>query len=77
MLSLFTTVLGLAEAVLSYLTIKEKDKYISELKEIKEAYYAEWNKPEEMRDDAVLDRLCFRLRITTDSLTAQLRLANA
>lgn len=60
---MFTVILGILEAGLSLWQSKEKRKYIDQLLEIRTNYYAEINKPQSDRSDAVLDNLEFRLRL--------------
>lgn len=74
---MFAALLGIAEALLSIWAHKEKDKYNAKLKQLRADYYAEINKPDDKRSDAVLDNLEFELRITADALAAQVRIANA
>lgn len=74
---MISSILGIVEAVLSIWDSKLKTKYIDKVQSLKKAYYEEWNKPVEERSDAVLDNIEFELRITVDSLTAQIRIENA
>lgn len=71
---MFNIILGIVEAALSIWASKLRQKYIDKVEQIKRDYYAEINKPENERSDAVLDNLEFELRITTASLTNDLRL---
>jgi len=67
-------ILGIASALLSLWVHKEKDKYNSKLLALKEAYYAEKNKPEAERDFAVLDNLEFEIVLFANALENQVRL---
>lgn len=69
----FSAILGIVESALSIWASKLKQKYIDKVESLKRAYYAEINKPESERSDAVLDNLEFELRITTASLAADMR----
>jgi len=71
------SIFGIIEALLSIWEHKEKDKYNAKVKQLKADYYAEINKPDDKRSDAVLDNLLFELRITADALAAQVRIQNA
>ena len=68
----FATLLQIIEAALTIWVSKEKRKYIDEKLAIQKAYYEEQNKPPELRNDAVLDGLEFRLRILTSALAADM-----
>lgn len=69
----FASLLGIISAVLDLVVLKEKRKYIDEKLAIEKAYYDEQNKPPELRSDAVLDTLEFRLRILAAALAADLK----
>jgi hypothetical protein len=66
-------ILGIVEAALSIWSSKLRQKYVDKVEALKRAYYAEINKPEGERSAAALDNLEFELRITTASLTADIK----
>lgn len=66
----FGSLLAIVGAVLQLWASKEKRKYIDEKMAIEKAYYEEQNKPAELRSDAVLDSLEFRLRILASAIAA-------
>ncbi len=73
---MFGAILGIVEAALSIWASKLRQKYIDKVEQLKRDYYAELNKPAEVRSDAALDNLEFELRITTASLAADIRAKN-
>lgn len=74
---MFLSLLGIAELLLTLWVSKEKDKYNSELKRLREQYEIEINKPDELFNDAAVDYLERQLCIVADALTAQIRIQNA
>lgn len=60
---MFTALLQVLLAGLQLWTDKEKTKYVDQLMKLKKEYYEEVNKPDDKRDDAVLDNLEFQLRL--------------
>lgn len=70
---MFGALLGIVESVLHIWAKKLDRKYIDKVVELKSAYYAEVNKPEADRSDAILDNLKFELRLVTAALTADLK----
>jgi hypothetical protein len=70
---MFATILSIVEAALSIWKSELARKYIDKVEGLKRAYYAEANKPQAERSDAVLDNLEFELKITTASLAADMR----
>lgn len=71
---------ALAKALGAGLSIwesKEKNKYRDKLLSLKKAYYEEFNKPESVRSDAVLDNLEFELRILAESFASSVGESNA
>lgn len=72
-----TVILSLLNTGLSLWLHKEKTKYIDEVREIEREYYAEINKPEDQRSDAVLDNLEWKLRSVARAFTAHVGEANA
>lgn len=73
---MFTSIIGIVEAVLHIWAKKLDRKYIDRVAELKRAYYEEQNKPDDQRSDAVLDNLCFELRLVSAALAADLRAQN-
>lgn len=67
-----SSILAIIAAALSIWESKEKRKYQDEKLSIEKAYYEEQNKPPEIRSDAVLDNLEFRLRILASALAADI-----
>lgn len=74
MVGLIGTILSLAENLLALWVSKEKDKYNAKLVELKQAFYAEKNKPEAERDFAVIDNLRFEIQLFADALATQVKL---
>lgn len=70
-----TIILQLIASALSIWDSKLKTKYIDEKIAIEKAYYEEQNKPQP--DDAVLDRLEFRLRILAIGVAADIGLTKS
>jgi hypothetical protein len=58
------------EAGLSLWQSKEKRKYLDELISLKKEFYAERNKPREIRSNAILDDVRLRLRLLCDSVAS-------
>lgn len=67
---MFTVLLNCLNAGLTLWDDKEKTKYVDQLISLKEQYYAEFNKPDASRSDAVLDNLEFQLRVLATSFAA-------
>jgi hypothetical protein len=72
---IFGAILGIVQAALSIWASKLRQKYVDKVESITRAYYAEMNKPESERSDAVLDNLQFELIITSRSLAADIKLS--
>jgi hypothetical protein len=72
---IFGAILGIVQAALSIWASKLRQKYVDKVESITRAYYAEMNKPEAERSDAVLDNLQFELIITSRSLAADIKLS--
>lgn len=66
-----TALFGALESGFELWIHKDKMKFVDELAELKQAYYDEYNRTP--RDNAVLDRIEFRLRILQESFSAQIR----
>lgn len=60
---MFTLILSLLDTGLKLWLSKEKTKYIDKKMQLERDYYAEINKPEDVRSDAVLDHLEYELRV--------------
>lgn len=60
---MFGLVLQVLGAGLTLWDDKEKNKYVDKLLSLKEQYYAEYNKPIDIRSDAILGNLEFELRL--------------
>lgn len=65
------------EAGLSLWDHKEKRKYLDQLISLKKEFYAERNKPREIRSNAILDDVRLRLRILCDSIATAIGAAGA
>ena len=74
---IFSSILKIVEAALSSWEHKLKQKYVDQIEELKRTYYAEINKPDDERSDAVLDNLERELCIAAEALAAQIRVQNA
>lgn len=65
---------SLAKALASGLSLwehKEKNKYRDKLIKLRREYREEYSKDISVRSDAVLDNLCFELRILADSFSTE------
>lgn len=71
------SILSLVDAVLSIVEIKMRRKYIDKVEGLRRDWYAEFNKPREERNNAVLDNIELELRLTVASLAADLRASKA
>lgn len=60
---MFEALLTVLGAGLSIWDHKEKTKYVEELMDLKRSWYEEFNKPENIRSDAALDNIEFRMRV--------------
>lgn len=56
---------------------KEKRKYIDKLLRLKKEWYAEINKPDDRRDNAVLDNVEFELRLLATAFSTEVAKSNA
>lgn len=74
---MFETLATLLTESLKFLNAKDAEKYIDKKTDLEKQYYEESNKPEGERDNNVLDRLHFELRLLSDSTATQLRIQNA
>ncbi len=74
MIKVLLDVLGSA---LSIWETKEKTKYLDKYTALKQAYYVEYNKPDEIRSDAVLDNLEHELCIFASGVSAEIGAKNA
>lgn len=74
---MFEAILGVLQAGLSLWGGLEKDKYLSKLLNLREQYYAEFNKPSDQRSDAVLDNLEFELRLLANGFATSVGTSNA
>lgn len=70
------SLIKLLGSALSIWESKEKTKYLDQLIALKREYYAEYNKPLEIRSDAILDDVLLRLRILGDSVCSAIGAAN-
>lgn len=59
MIDAILVIIGAALQIWEY---KEKRKYIDQMQSLKQQWFAEVNKPEAERDDAVLDNLKFQIK---------------
>lgn len=66
---MFDLILSLLNTGLQLWLSKEKTKYVDQLMALQKAYYAEYNKPADTRDDSVLDNLTFQLRVLAVAFT--------
>lgn len=76
-MALFNSLISLATVLLGFLSQKLQDKYNAELKELREQYEIEINKPDEIFNDARVDALERQLCIVADAIAIQARLKNA
>jgi len=70
------TLLGILEAGLSIWASREKTKYQDRYIKLKREWYEEYNKPEDRRSDAELDRIEFDIRVLCLAVSAQIRAEN-
>lgn len=68
----FSSLLGIVDAVLQLKVLKEQRKYVDEKMAIEKEHYEESNKPDDVRDNAVLDNLGFRLRQLASAIAGDL-----
>lgn len=59
---MFELILGLLEVGLQLWLEKEKNKYTDRMLDLKRRYYEEFNKPDNVRSNAILDNVEFELR---------------
>lgn len=57
------TIFPVLEQGLRLWNTKESRKYLDQVIELKRKWYEEYNKPQDIRSDAVLDNIQFELRI--------------
>jgi len=62
-------------AVLSIVADKVRRKYIDEYLELKQAWYDEYNRPREQRNNAALDTIKFRIVALSQTIAADKELA--
>lgn len=72
-----SVILSLTDTGLKLWQQKDARKYIDQLIELKQEYYNEINKPNELRDDACLDRIEFRIKLLCESFTSSVGQSNA
>lgn len=70
------SIFAILGAALSIWDSKEKTKYIDRLIYLKKKYRDEFNKPENIRDNAVIDNVRFEIKLLCDSAAARLDKAN-
>lgn len=75
-MALFDSLISLATVLLGFLSQKLQDKYNSELKELREQYEIEINKPDEVFNDARVDALERQLCIVADAIAIAARVKN-
>lgn len=68
---MFGTILNLLTVGLDLWNSKEKNKYIDKKMALEKAYYEEFNKPDGVRADSVLDNLEFELHVLSTAFCAQ------
>lgn len=73
---MFLVILELLNVGLQLWLSKEKTKYIDKKLQLEKEFYAEWNKPESERSDAVLDNLSFELKILAIAFTKEAAVNN-
>ncbi len=71
-----TAFLNVLYAGLQLWTSKEKTKYIDQLIELKEDYYAEYKKDPVYRSDARLDNLLFKMQLVGTGFAAAVGVEN-
>jgi hypothetical protein len=74
---MFEKIADILAAGLSLWASKEKTKYIDRLISLRKEYREEYNKPADLRSDAVLDNILFELCLLGDSFGARVRAENA
>lgn len=62
-------------AVLSIVADKVRRKYIDEYLELKQAWYDEYNRPREQRNNAALDTIKFRIIQLGNTISTDVELA--
>lgn len=77
MLNLIGAIFGVAEQALVLANIKEKRKYQDELASLKLEWYAEFNKDDSSRSDAVLDNVERKLCVLVNTICADIGAANS
>ena len=65
---MFAAALKLADKYLELAVLKERNKYRDELRELKEEFYEEYNKPVGVRSDAELDHIEHKLRLLIEAI---------
>lgn len=74
---MFDELLKLLRVSVTFLDDKEKHKYVDQLMDLEAQYYAESNRPDSDRSDAVLDNLRFQLCNLSAAFRAGLEKPNA
>jgi hypothetical protein len=69
--------LEILSAALSIWESKEKRKYIDRKLELEKRYYEEYNKPDSVRSDAVLDNIEFELRQLARTVASEIGTTNS
>lgn len=72
---LVTTILGLIASILSIVADNVRRKYIDRYQELKKAWYDEYNKPREVRNNAALDTIEFEILTLAKTIQDDLELA--
>lgn len=72
---LITTILRLVASILSIVEMNIRRKYIDKYQELKKAYYDEYNKPREKRNNAALDTIEFEILTLAKTIQDDLELA--
>ncbi len=75
-MALFNSLISLSTVLLGFLSEKLRDKYNAELKELQEQYEIEFNKPDEIFNDARVDALERQLCIVADAIAIAARVKN-
>lgn len=75
--SVTASLIKILELSLSIWDRKDKRKYLDELISLKKEFYAEYNKPREIRSNAILDDVRLRLRILCDSVASAIGTTSA
>lgn len=75
MLPLVDSLLKIGASLISLLELKERRKYTDQMLELQKAYYVEYNKPYEQKNDALMDQIKFNLVLLIQAIASDLEAA--